>query len=80
MLDRFLAWVTEKNFFAVRSFMLYVSVWMTVEATRWAFAYAQTSKLTAGVDIAAVIVAATGPITAFTGFVYKWYSEGRNGS
>ena len=76
-MDKFIAWVVEKNFFSVRSFMLYVAVWMTYTATRWGAHYAEATKLTSGTDIGLVIAAATGPVTLFTSFVYKWYTDSR---
>ena len=76
-MGKFLGWVVDKNFFSVRSGMLYVSVWMTFDAVKWGAHFAETTHLATGTDIALVIAAATAPITAFTGFVYKFYSDSR---
>jgi hypothetical protein len=75
--DRFMKWMAAKNFLSVRSGMLYVSVWMTFDATHWATRFAESLHFQSGTDTALVIAAATAPITAFTGFVYKFYSDSR---
>lgn len=77
-IDKFFAWVVDKNFFSVRSFMLYASVYMTMYATKWAASYVhEVERFENGTDVGLVVVAVTAPITAFTSFVYKWYSDSR---
>jgi len=76
-MNRLLEWMERKNILSVRSAMLYISVWMTYDATHWGAQFAETTKLTNGTDIALIIAAATAPITAFTTFVYKFYSDSR---
>ena len=73
----FMQWIVHKNFISVRSGMLYIAVWMTYSATVWGAHFAEATKLTNGTDIALIIAAVTAPITAFTGFVYKFYSDSR---
>lgn len=76
-MEKLVQWFVDKNFVSVRSFMLYISVYMTMYATQWAAAYADTFHDKTGTDLGLIIVAVTGPITAFTGFVYKFYSDSR---
>lgn len=76
-MEKFLNWFVDKNFVSVRSAMLYIAVWMTWYATQWAARFAETTHLSSGTDIGIVIAAVTLPVTGFTGFVYKFYSEGR---
>ena len=79
-MNKFIEWFVAKNFLSVRSGMLYVSVWMTIQASEWAEHYAEITHLSTGTDIGIVIGAATLPITGFTGFVYKFYSDSRKKS
>ncbi len=77
----FAKWFSDKNFVSVRSIMLYVAVWMTAAASKWAAHYADLPhEGMSGTDQALIIAAATAPITAFTAFVYKWYSNSRDNS
>jgi len=79
MFEKIAQWFVEKNFASVRSGMLYVSVWLTWEASKWGARYAELAldKGVDGTQTSIVLVAAAGPITAFTAFVYKWYSDSR---
>lgn len=77
-MEKFLTWFVDKNFVSVRSAMLYIAVWMTYYATQWAAHFAEATKLTSGTDIGLVIAAVTMPITTYTGFVYKAYSDARD--
>jgi len=77
LMDRLFAWFHAKNFLSVRSGMLYIAVWMTFDAVHWGAHYAEITKFTSGTDIGIVISAVTAPITLFTGFVYKFYSDSR---
>ena len=70
-------WIDNKNFLSVRSFVLYVTVWMTWEAFYWAAIFAtETDKQ--GSDVALIIAAVTAPISVLQGFVFKVYSESRS--
>ena len=71
-----IAWLERKNFISVRSLVLYVSVYLTWEATLAAWAFAHASRFD-GMGTAAIIGAVTGPITLLNGLVFKWYSESR---
>lgn len=79
-MNGFLSWIDRKNFLSVRSFMLYTAVALTVWATTWGAHYAETTTLTAGLEIAGVIAAVTAPITALTGFIYNYYTASRQAS
>lgn len=74
----FINWADRRNFISVRSAVLYVTVWMTWEAFKWAAMFATTTDKT-GIDVAAIIGAVTGPISILQGFVFKVYAEGRKG-
>jgi len=82
MIERIAKWFVDKNFISVRSGMLYVAVWMTFDAAHWAARYAELlagkGSAMSGTDISLVVAAVTGPITLFTGFVYKFYSDSRS--
>ena len=69
-------WADSKNFISVRSFVLYVTVWMTWLAFDWAAVFATTTDKT-GSDVAMIIAAVTAPISVLQGFVFKVYSESR---
>ena len=72
----FLQWIEFKNFASVRSFVLYVTVWMTWEAFNWAAIFATTTDKQ-GADVALIIAAVTAPISILQGYVFKTYSESR---
>lgn len=72
----FIKWCDTRNFVSVRSFVLYVTVWMTWEAFNWAAIFATTTTKT-GSDVAMIIAAVTAPISVLQGFVFKVYSESR---
>lgn len=72
----FIKWCDARNFVSVRSFVLYVTVWMTWEAFNWAAIFATTTTKT-GSDVAMIIAAVTAPISVLQGFVFKVYSESR---
>lgn len=69
-------WIDNKNFVSVRSFVLYVTVWMTWLAFDWAAVFATTTDKT-GSDVAMIVAAVTAPISVLQGFVFKVYSESR---
>jgi hypothetical protein len=73
----FLQWIEFKNFASVRSFVLYVTVWMTWEAFNWAAIFATTTDKQ-GADVALIIAAVTAPISILQGYVFKTYSESRS--
>lgn len=69
-------WADNRNFVSVRSFVLYVTVWMTWAAFQWAAEFATTTDK-AGSDVGLIIAAVTAPISVLQGFVFKVYSESR---
>lgn len=71
-----IAWLDRRHFVSVRAAMQYVTLWMTWEVTRWAFAYAHASKLP-GIEVAAVIAAVTVPFCALQGAVFAMYMRGK---
>ena len=72
----FIRWCDSRNFVSVRSFVLYVTVWMTWEAFNWAAVFA-TTTVKEGSDVSLIIAAVTAPISVLQGFVFKVYSESR---
>lgn len=72
----FIKWCDARNFVSVRSFVLYITVWMTWEAFNWAAVFATTTAKS-GSDVALIIAAVTAPISLLQGFVFKTYSESR---
>lgn len=72
----FIKWAEDKNFISVRSFVLYVTVYMTWLSFEWAAVFATTTEKT-GADVALIIAAVTAPISVLQGFVFKTYSESR---
>ena len=69
-------WCDTRNFVSVRSLVLYITVWMTWEAFKWAAIFAtDTDKV--GSDVALIIASVTAPISVLQGFVFKVYSESR---
>jgi hypothetical protein len=76
MVMNFIKWADTKNFISVRSFVLYVTVWMTWLAFDWATTFATTTTKT-GADVALIIAAVTAPISALQGFVFTVYAKSR---
>lgn len=72
----FLNWAEHRSFISVRSGVLYVTVWMTWEAFKWAGIFATTTDKT-GIEVAAIIAAVTAPISVLQGYVFKVYADGR---
>lgn len=72
----FLKWADSRSFVSVRSFVLYITVWMTWQAFAWAAVFATTTDK-AGSDVALIIAAVTAPISVLQGFVFKVYAESR---
>lgn len=70
----FLAWLDRRHFVSVRAGMQYITLWMTWEVTRWAFAFAAASKLP-GVEVAAVLAAVTVPFCALQAAVFATYMK-----
>lgn len=75
-IERFWNWIDSRSI--VRRIVLFVTLWMTWEAFQWAAGFAQSSTK-AGIDIAAIIAAVTAPISVLQGYVFKVYSDARNG-
>lgn len=73
---QFIKWADQRNFVSVRSFVLYVTVWMTWLAFDWAAIFATTTDKT-GADVALIIAAVTAPISLLQGFVFKTYTESK---
>ena len=78
MMD-FIDWFKDKNFVSVHSFTLYVTLWMTFEAYKWAGLFALgTDKQ--GAEVALIIGAVTAPITYLQKSVFDIYSTSRKES
>lgn len=73
-MNRFWDWIDKRG--VVRRVVLGIAVWMTWRATVWATAFAQASDKP-GIEVAAIIAAATAPLTLFTAAVFKAYVESR---
>jgi hypothetical protein len=71
-----ISWIDNKNFVSVRSFVLYITVWMTWAAFQWAADFATFTNKN-GSDVALIIAAVTAPISVLQGFIFKIYSESR---
>lgn len=74
-MNRFWDWVDQRGI--VRRVVLGIAVWMTWRATVWATAFAAASDKP-GLEVAAIIAAATAPLTLFTASVFKAYTESRS--
>ena len=73
-MNRFWNWIDQRGI--VRRVVLGIAVWMTWRATVWATAFAAASDKP-GLEVAAIIAAATAPLTLFTAAVFKAYVESR---
>ena len=69
-------WDFVDNRLIVRRINLFVTVYMSYEAFRWAAEFATTTDKS-GAGVGLIIAAVTGPVAALQGFVLKVYSEGR---
>lgn len=56
---------------------MYVTLTTTWYAFQWAAEFAITVVNRPGLEIAAIIVAVTAPVSALQSFVFRWYSESR---
>lgn len=80
-IDRFFSWFDRRNFIAVRTVVLGVTVWMTWDVTVWAFALSHEwldSGKGSGLELAAVIAAVTAPFTALQVWVFKLYMDAKD--
>lgn len=78
------AWLTElwdwvDRRLIVRRATLFATVWMSWQAFEWAARFAETTDK-AGAEVGLIIAAVTAPIAALQAYVFKLYSEGREGS
>lgn len=73
-MNRFWDWIDQRG--VVRRVVLGIAVWMTWRAHVWATAFAAASDKP-GLEVAAIIAAATAPLTLFTASVFKAYVESR---
>ena len=71
------SWCERKNFISVHSFTLYVTLFMTWEAFRWAAEYAMRTSATNALQDAAIIGAVTAPISYLQKAVFEIYSKSR---
>lgn len=76
MMDRLAAWLDRRHFISVRAFTLYVTLWMSWAAFRWAADYAYATSLD-GLGAGAVIAAVTAPVSALQAFIFKFYMEAK---
>jgi len=72
----FIKWADGRNFISVRSFVLYITLWMTWKAFAWAALFATTTEKT-GSDVALIIAAVTAPISFIQTAVFKVYTESK---
>lgn len=72
----FIAWVDRRHFISVRGLVVYVTLYMTWEITKWAFTYAHATPLP-GLEAAAVIGAVTAPFAALQAAVFGFYMKGK---
>lgn len=75
LVSRLWDWVDARA--VVRRAMLGCTMWMVWRSTAWSMEYAASSKLS-GADIALVIGAATAPVVALLGYVFKVYATSRS--
>lgn len=57
--------------------VLVVTMWMTWRVTEWAFQFANITAGIGGYDVAATLVAITGPFAALQAAAFKVYTEGK---
>ena len=72
--ERFWNWIDTRQ--VVRRCILAIAIFQTWEVTQWAMNFAMTTQRT-GLDVAAMIGAVTGPITVFTGYVFRAYIDAK---
>jgi hypothetical protein len=76
--QRFLSWLDRRHFVSVRSAVLAVTVWLTIDVTRWAMKFAYVE----GIDPlgkAAIIGAVTGCVAALQAFAFRDYMRAKDG-
>lgn len=73
-LERLWDWIDKRG--VIRRAVLIVAIVQTWLVTEWGMRFAETSTRS-GMDFAALIGAVTAPVTAFAGFVFKWYLDSR---
>ncbi len=61
----------------VSRIVLGITLWMTWEVTKWAFAFADKTAHIGGYDVAATIAAVTAPFAALQAAVFRIYTEGK---
>lgn len=75
-MNAFIEWFKEKNFVSVHAGALYLTLYMTWDAYKWAADFAiHTDKPAA--DISLIIAAVTVPLSTLQGFIFKVYSDSR---
>lgn len=77
--QKIVSWVDRRHFISVRSFNLYICMWMTWKVSEWAFAFAHMSTFN-GLETAGVIAAVTAPVCALQGFVFGSYMKAKDGT
>jgi hypothetical protein len=68
-----------KNFVSVHSFALFITLGVFIHSYLWAgyFAYAALAKGISSVEIGAIILAVTGPVSALAKYTFDIYSMSR---
>ena len=74
-LTRLWDWIDERDIDKHVVSMIVLSG--TVLITRWAFTFAEAHMDKSGIELAAVMLAVTGPYTALQAAVIKWYFNAR---
>lgn len=57
--------------------VLCVTMWMTWRVTVWAFEFARNTSEIGGYDVAATLLAVTGPFAALQAAAFKVYTDGK---
>lgn len=73
-------WETLRANLVMRPFsrlVLIVTMAMTWEVTRWAFAFANQTAGIGGYDVAATLIAITGPFAALQAAAFRIYTDGK---
>jgi hypothetical protein len=76
-IQRLTSWADRRHIVSIRSAVVAVTVWMTWEVTKWAFAFAYASKLP-GLETAAVIGAVTAPFSLLQAAIFKFYMAAKH--
>lgn len=74
LVDQFLSNLTRRPFSRL---VLLITMAMTWRVTQWAFEFANATTHIGGYDVAATLVAITGPFAALQAAAFKVYTENK---